>query len=1445
MSADLPGAPPPLSPLPPLIDKLDRGPAGASEFERLMHQLLGAHGARKSFAFEPMIGKTRGGGFDGIVRGGGVPGFDGPVAFELRCVRDPLRRGEIERALERASRRDAIAHWVLVTPRELGPGENGMLAALEKKTHLRVHHWGPTAIEPLLRAVPALLARYFPDAARALLDGYDGFDFRAFTAQYRAKIARIHGGLRTLGLPPEALSRERESRGEIRLRDIFVPLRFTAEDGAASPETLAQLLDGRSVVVLGDPGMGKSTLLSFIALLHAGGATLSGVDISARAVPLSIPLRDFARLSQARPGLSFLDYLEERARSDLALPHAHRAFFESALRMGEAVILFDGLDEVGSAAARQRMRDAIGAFHADYPSCPVWVTSRIYGYTADVRLPAADFAERRIGRLDDAQIDDFIARWFRVLAPHNPRERAEQESALREAVHRTPSVRLLATTPLLLTLMAFLHQGMRKLPQDRGELYEKCVEMLLKTWQEAKRPPGGDADLHPFEKLGLYLHTQKDYLAHLALAMQGQSTGAGEEARGTIPRAEALERLAARHLERTRRERPSMILAEAREEMSHFLDYIGDRTGLLLDRGGGLLSFIHLSFQEYLAAWVFTCLPPTHEGPAAFFKQHLGDPVWEEVLLLRFYIVLRTPGGGGEGAFDTIVAVLLKALERADSPSGWLTLARAVRDNLDFSKQERRTILERALGLWLEAPRSSGVWFNVLQEIVLFADKARDALKELVSETWKKGAPARALAALHLGARLFGFPADAASELRRRDDLGGMLPDLVVFWEEPGMGALLAERATPADWRAAFNAMDAPELYRLTLGWAMEGEGSGSPAAMQAALGLMAGKIVEGLRSRAVFAAAPLTAAPRAVLCPDLAIDRLLARLVGDERLDAAILQCLESIIARAPEPVDGPSHDSPTDAVRGRSFKANRELVRDLFGAVGWPTIPGEKDVDACGVALAWEHLASRIQASNPTLAGLQGALSLAHAAHAALVSGRSLSGPVWQTLLDARDPADPLVAFTHALHELCHLRDQEAQAAKLQDLLRDPPEPLVPVLEAAGLVAADDTSSLDLARPSLRSSFPPAPGEPPRPLFSWIHLSDLDFGGGDAGHAWDRDLVLEEIRKDLSRRSALGIPAPKAIFLTGDIAWSGQPAQYAEAREWLLDLASSVQLGPGQIFAVPGNHDVDLSSDKIKNIARLIRGLRDGDEPLDDALADPEDRAMLARRQQHYLAFSAELAPACLRARVEPEARLFWSHRLGARQGLHVRLAGLNTTLLAGGEAPKGKLWLGKEALAQAFIDPPLADDELVIVLSHHTLREGWLADEREALRWVQSRAHVHLAGHAHEAAQEQSRRGSGSGIVRVVAGAAHGEARQPGVAPSHGYNLAAVYPREEGGLVLRVWGRRWSDKNKEFRSDGDEVMAGQSFAEYALEAVRFVSPGAESLGPASRAPGAARRP
>ena len=287
--------------------------------------------------------------------------------------------------------------------------------------------------------------------------------------------------------------------------------------------------------MLGDPGTGKTTILSFVALLFCGEAELKGFTPPVQVVPLLIPLRDLLKLRQDKTDLEFLEYLASRARSDLNLPHAHRAFFEAKLRMGEAVVLVDGLDEAGGDVSRQRLSTAIQTFQAEFPDCPCWVTSRVYGYTRDVRLPNETFAHYSVARLDAAQIDDFIARWYALQYSDNAREQDERVRSLQHAVRRSPSVQRLAGNPLLLTLMAFIHHGQRSLPQDRGELYEQCVQMLLKTWQEAKREGGlaaGHAgDPHPFEKLGLHVATQKDYLAHLAMSCAGTESGRGRRRR--------------------------------------------------------------------------------------------------------------------------------------------------------------------------------------------------------------------------------------------------------------------------------------------------------------------------------------------------------------------------------------------------------------------------------------------------------------------------------------------------------------------------------------------------------------------------------------------------------------------------------------------------------------------------------------------------------------------------------------------------------------------------------------------------------------------------------------------------------------------------------------------------------------------------------------------------
>lgn len=344
---------------------------------------------------------------------------------------------------------------------------------------------------------------------------------------------------------------------------------------------------------------------------------------------------------------------------------------------------------------------------------------------------------------------------------------------------------------------------------------------------------------------------------------------------------------------------------------------------------------------------------------------------------------------------------------------------------------------------------------------------------------------------------------------------------------------------------------------------------------------------------------------------------------------------------------------------------------------------------------------------------------------------------------------------------------------------------------------------------------------------LFAWIHISDLHFGHGDASHGWDQQLVTAALRKDVSAIIDTGVPVPDAILVTGDIAFSGDtrtrpdglPSQeYADARDFLLHLGQASGVDTRQIYVVPGNHDVQRSADQNRNTRRLLSELRSGGESLDAVMAHAEDRAQLAQRQANYLRFAAGFAPACLGEAVPDSDRLWWHHSHEARGGLTVRLIGFNTALLAANDQDRGKLRLGKAMLAQAFSLPRRAD-ELRVVLTHHPFWGNWLADQQDSERWVRSNADIHLYGHIHEAESEEARSGAGNSFVRVAAGAAHASAPPLSVSKGHGYNLAAVMAMPDGLRKLRIWPRQWSDKNKDFRADTDNLPDGRFFAEHPL--------------------------
>ena len=95
-------------------------------------------------------------------------------------------------------------------------------------------------------------------------------------------------------------------------------------------------------------------------------------------------------------------------------------------------------------------------------------------------------------------------------------------------------------------------------------------------------------------------------------------------------------------------------------------------------------------------------------------------------------------------------------------------------------------------------------------------------------------------------------------------------------------------------------------------------------------------------------------------------------------------------------------------------------------------------------------------------------------------------------------------------------------------------------------------------------------------------LHLSDVHFGqtvrnGTNwrlrrvLGEAWDKN--LGEIRED---------GKPDLICFTGDIAYSGQSSEYAEATLFFDELLTRLGVDKSHLFVVPGNHDVDRNINK-----------------------------------------------------------------------------------------------------------------------------------------------------------------------------------------------------------------------------------------------------------------------
>lgn len=370
---------------------------------------------------------------------------------------------------------------------------------------------------------------------------------------------------------------------------------------ASSPQPADQALAGSHRVLLrGEAGSGKSTLVQWLAVTAARQELTPQMEYLYDRIPFVLPLRTLTRHGEQLPDpQSFLAAVGCPIRGVQPNGWAHRV-----LSAGRGLVLVDGIDEIPD-RERERARRWLRELMAVYDGDNRWlVTSRPSAVGADW-LAEDGFTELTLAAMRPADIATFIKRWHKAAHTGTEDDAALQmyETQLLTAVRTKPDLGRLATNPLMCGLICALHRDRRGfLPLGRRDLYEAALSMLLSRRDRERDMAVPDLREEP----------QLDILQRLAYWLI-------KNGRTEMDRSQAVDIIA--------RALPSVpeaaALGEAPAVFAHFLQ----RSGLLRAPGPDTVEFIHRTFQDFLGARA-----AVEDSDFGLLTGHAGDDQWEDVI---------------------------------------------------------------------------------------------------------------------------------------------------------------------------------------------------------------------------------------------------------------------------------------------------------------------------------------------------------------------------------------------------------------------------------------------------------------------------------------------------------------------------------------------------------------------------------------------------------------------------------------------------------------------------------------------------------------------------------------------------------------------------------------------------------------------------------------------
>ena len=393
------------------------------------------------------------------------------------------------------------------------------------------------------------------------------------------------------------------------LEDIEMALREKSKETSESSsderqDAMRVAYDEQYLMVLGGPGVGKSTFLRKVGLEALKGK--SG-NFEHELVPVFFELKRFT-LEQFD-----IETLIIQEFKICGYPYPEQ-MVKTTLESGNLLILLDGLDEV-PAANVDNFVDKIRNFVEQHHQIRFIISSRI-----EMNIGAStEFTKVKITDFDDSQIETFLNNWFSSTSNEYQSQLENRPTTANLCwgtlnLREHQAIKELVRNPLLLTLLCADYETSEDFPRNRAELYERTLNIFLEEWQ-------GEKHVSP-----TLLDSQKLDVLDKKLLLSEIAANNFEEDQLLFKKEELISQI------KDYCDKNSITLSTS--DSRKVFESIVVEHGFFVEQANSAYSFLHLTFQEYLTG---NYLRQT-QSISKLVTEHLHD----DSMARSFFIRCRT-----------------------------------------------------------------------------------------------------------------------------------------------------------------------------------------------------------------------------------------------------------------------------------------------------------------------------------------------------------------------------------------------------------------------------------------------------------------------------------------------------------------------------------------------------------------------------------------------------------------------------------------------------------------------------------------------------------------------------------------------------------------------------------------------------------------------------------